>query len=130
MARKEKLQKPVKVEKTLGNEAGSGKRKYRAKPGTQSLREVRRQQKSTTPLLKKTPMNKIIRDIAKDVQFFPGNGAPRFSPGAIEALIAASEAKIVHFMRSINYIACQRGGKTITLKDVKTFKALEKITPV
>jgi histone H3/H4 len=64
------------------------------------------------------------------VQFFPSKGPLRFSPGAIEALIIASEAKLVHFMRSINYIACERGGKTITLKDVRTFKALEKIKPV
>lgn len=130
MARKEKLQKPVKREAVKPKEAVAAKR--RAKPGKAALREVRREQKSTKTLLKKTPMGRLIREIANDpkIRFFPSSESPRFRPDAIEALIIAAEAKVVHFMRSVNFIACQRGGKTITLSDVRTHKALNSIKPV
>ncbi len=128
MPRKEKLKKPVKIEK-----AGPEKpAKRRSKPGKKALREIGKQQRSTTTLLKRTPMARLIREIAADpaTRFFPSEAPARFTPDAIDALIIAAEAKIIHFMQSTNYIACQRGGKTITLKDVKTHKALSQLKPV
>ena len=128
MVRKEKLRTPVKIEK-----AGPEKPvKRRCKPGKKALREIGKQQRSTTTLLTRTPMARLIREIAADpaTRFFPSEAPARFTPDAIDALIIAAEAKIVHFMQSTNYIACQRGGKTITLKDVKTHKALSQLKPV
>ena len=128
MPRKEKLKQPVKIEK-LDTKTPV---KRRAKPGKKALREIGRQQRSTDTLLKRTPMARLIREIAADpkTRFFPGEKPLRFAPDAISAIITAAEAKIVHFMRSTNYIACQRGGKTITLRDVKTHKELNRIKPV
>ena len=128
MPRKEKLKKPVKIEKAEPEKPA----KRRSKPGKKALREIGKQQRSTTTLLKRTPMARLIREIAADpaTRFFPSEAPARFTPDAIDALIIAAEAKIIHFMQSTNYIACQRGGKTITLKDVKTHKALSQLKPV
>lgn len=128
MARKEKLKKPVKH--VSGEPEKPAKR--RSKPGKKALREIGKQQRSTTTLLKRTPMSRLIRDIAADprTRFFPSEDPVRFSPEAIDALCIAGEAKLLHFMRSINWISCQRGGKTITLRDVKTHKQLNMIKPV
>ncbi len=129
MPRKEKLKKP---ERKPQHGEPEKPKKRRSKPGRKALREIGKQQKSTTPLLKRTPMARIIREIAADpaVRFFPGSAPPRFAPQAIDALIAGAEAKLVHFMASANFISCQRGGKTITLKDVKTHQSLNRIKPV
>ena len=117
------------VTSSAGQSAG---KKYRAKPGKAALRDIKRQQRSVETLLKRTPMARIIREIAADprTRFFPGQPAPRFAPDAIDALIIASEAKLIHFMRSISFISCQRKAKTITLQDVRTHKALNAIKPV
>lgn len=130
MPRKEKLKKPEKREE--GPVKNPVPMKRRAKPGKAALRDIKRQQRSTETLLKRTPMARIIREIAADpsTRFFPGQPAPRFAPDAIDALIIASEAKLLHFMRSISFISCQRKAKTITLQDVRTHKALAAIKPV
>jgi histone H3/H4 len=134
MPRKEKLKKPEKHSEKPEKDGLSAPmtKKYRAKPGKKALRDIKHQQRSTETLLKRTPMERIIREIAADpkTRFFPGQPAPRFAPDAIDALIIASEAKIIHFMRSISFISCQRKAKTITLQDVRTHKALNAIKPV
>ena len=129
MPRKEKLKTP---EKKVQPVDPAKPTKRRSKPGKKALKEIGKQQRSTTTLLKRTPMARLIREIAADpaVRFFPGAAQPRFAPQAIDALIIAAEAKLVHFLSSANYVSCSRGAKTLTLKDVKTHQNLNRIKPV
>ena len=45
---------------------GEVKKRYRYKPGTVALREIRKYQKSVEPLLRKAPFQRLVREITWD----------------------------------------------------------------
>ena len=66
------------------------------RPGMVALREIRRYQKSTECLIKRSPFQKLIREISQDYRVCPqGPGTPsiqvRFQSTAIAALQEAAE---------------------------------------
>merc|ERR1719213_594162 len=66
------------------------KRPHRFKPGTVSLRETRRFQKSTELLIRKLPFQRLVREIANDFKT-----DLRFQSSAVLALQEATEAYMV-----------------------------------
>ena len=85
------------------------KRKIRYKPGTVTLREIKKYQKSLKNLLPRAPFLRIAKQIAKDV----GGAELRFQSQALNALQEATEAYIVGLFEDANL--CCIHAKRVTL---------------
>ena len=73
-------------------------------------REIRRYQKSTECLIKRSPFQKLIREISQEYRVCPqGPGTPsiqvRFQSTAIAALQEAAENFIVGLFEDVNLLA-------------------------
>jgi len=93
---------------------GGIKKPRRFRPGTVALREIRRFQKSTELLINKLPFQRLVREIAGDL-----NKSLRFQSSAIGALQEASEAYIVGLLEDANICAIHAKRVTIMPKDIK-----------
>ncbi|KAF9418847.1 methionyl-tRNA synthetase [Podila epigama] len=89
-----------------------GSHRYRL--GTVALREIRRYQKSTEPLIRRLPFQRLVREIAQD--FKPDL---RFQTTAIGALQEASEAFLVSLFEDTNLAAIHATRVTIQPKDIQ-----------
>ena len=74
------------------------------------LREIRRYQKSTECLIKRSPFQKLIREISQEYRVCPdGPGTPsvqvHFQSTAIAALQEAAENFIVGIFEDVNLLA-------------------------
>ena len=70
---------------------GGIKKPHRYQPGLLALREIRRYQQSTECLIKRTPFNKLIKEISQEYRVCPeGPGTPsvqvRFQSAALATL--------------------------------------------
>ena len=90
------------------------KRPHRFKPGTVSLREIRRFQKSTELLIRKLPFQRLVREIASDFK-----SDLRFQSSAVLALQEASEAYMVGLFEDTNLCAIHAKRVTIMPKDMQ-----------
>merc|ERR1712167_137579 len=88
------------------------KRPHRFKPGTVSLREIRRFQKSTELLIRKLPFQRLVREIANDFKT-----DLRFQSSAVLALQEAAEAYMVGLFEDTNLCAIHAKRVTIMPKD-------------
>ena len=75
-----------------------------------ALREIRKYQKSTECLIKRSPFQKLMREISQEYRVCPqGPGTPsmqvRFQSTAITALQEAAENFIVGLFEDINLLA-------------------------
>merc|ERR1712100_757211 len=91
-----------------------GKRPHRFKPGTVSLREIRRFQKSTELLIRKLPFQRLVREIANDFKT-----DLRFQSSAVLALQEAAEAYMVGLFEDTNLCAIHAKRVTIMPKDMQ-----------
>lgn len=107
-------QLPVKQPRTTNISApGTGQvRRYR--PGTVALKEIRRFQKSTELLIKKLPFQRLVREIAAEI-----NSDLRFQSAAVGALQEASEAYLVGLFEDTNLCAIHAKRVTIMPKDMQ-----------
>ncbi|KAH7703377.1 H3 histone [Aphelenchoides avenae] len=90
------------------------KKKPRYRPGLAALREIRRYQKSTELLIPKLPFQRVVREIALDM-----NKDLRFQSAAIEALHEASEAHLTGIFEDANLAAIHAKRVTIMPKDLE-----------
>lgn len=90
-----------------------GKRKIRFRPGTVSLREIKRYQKSTECLLPRAPFQRLVRDIAKE-----HDADLRFQSQALMALQESAEAYIVGLFEDTNICAIHANRVTVMHKDM------------
>tara|TARA_B110000902_G_scaffold52546_1_gene60773 strand:+ start:18902 stop:19249 length:348 start_codon:yes stop_codon:yes gene_type:complete len=88
----------------------------RWKPGTVVLRDIRRLQKTTKPLIPHTVINNILRDQLK--------GEYRASANVVNVLREAAEAFMVERLRYSNAVAVSRGSQTLQQKDMQVVKAI------
>ena len=86
------------------------KKPHRFRPGTVALREIRRYQKSTEPLLRKAPFQRLVREIAQD--FKPDL---RFTETSMEAFQCATEELMVEMLQESQRFAI--AAKRITIND-------------
>merc|ERR1712010_234384 len=93
---------------------GGVKRAHRFKPGTVSLREIRRFQKSTELLIRKLPFQRLVREIANDFKT-----DLRFQSSAVLALQEAAEAYMVGLFEDTNLCAIHAKRVTIMPKDMQ-----------
>ena len=87
-------------------------RRYR--PGTMSLREIRRYQRSTDLLIGKLAFQRLVREISQYLA--PGL---RFQPSALLALQEAAEAYIVGVFDDVNLCAIHARRVTIMPRDLQ-----------
>ena len=89
---------------------GGIKKPHRYQPGMEALREIRHYQRSTENLIKKTPFQKLIREISQEYQICSDDpGTPsvqvHFQSTAIAALQEAAENFIVGLFEDLNQLA-------------------------
>ena len=89
-----------------------------------ALREIRRYQKSTECLIKRSPFQKLIREISQEYRVCPdGPGTPsiqvRFQSTAIAGLQEAAENFIVGVFEDVNLFAVHAKRVTIMPRDIR-----------
>ena len=94
--------------------AGGIKKPHRFRPGTVSLREIRKYQKSTELLVRKLPFQRLVREIAQEFK-----ADLRFQSSAIQAIQEASEAYLVGLFEDTNLCAIHAKRVTIMPKDIQ-----------
>mmetsp|Transcript_67737 Transcript_67737/g.190945 ORF Transcript_67737/g.190945 Transcript_67737/m.190945 type:complete len:138 (+) Transcript_67737:327-740(+) len=95
------------------------KKPRRFRPGTVALREIRKYQKSTELLIRKLPFQRLIREIAQDVQT-----DLKFQSQAVLALQEAAEAYLVGLFEDTNLCAIHAKRVTIMPKDIQLARRL------
>ncbi|XP_022172971.1 histone H3.3-like [Myzus persicae] len=90
------------------------KRKYRYRPGTIALREIRRYQNSTELLIRKLPFQRLVREITEQFAM-----DMRFQVSAVMAMHAASEAYLIGLLEDSNLCAIHAKRVTIMPKDMQ-----------
>ena len=103
---------------------GGIKKPHRYRPGMVALREIRHYQRSTENLIKKTPFQKLIREISQEYRICPdGPGTPsvqaHFQSTAIAALQEAAENFIVGLFEDVNLLAIHARHVTIMPRDIQ-----------
>ena len=91
-------------------------KKHRYRPGTAALREIRKYQKSTELLIKKLPFQRLVREIATEINL---STSLRFQSTALLALQEASEAYMVGVFEDTNLCAVHANRVTIMVKDMQ-----------
>ena len=122
--REEKRKKAaVKMAKKGGQKAPKGgvKKRYRYRPGTVALKQIRQYQKSTELLIRKLPFQRLVREIASDSEVIksPLCGKVRFQSAAVMALQEAAEAYLVGLFEDTNLCAIHARRVTIMPKDIQ-----------
>ena len=89
-----------------------------------ALGEIRRYQKSTEYLIKRSPFQKLIREISQEYRVCPDSpGAPsvqvRFQSTTTAALQEAAENIIVGLFKDVNLLAVHAKRVTVMPRDVR-----------
>ena len=102
------------IKKAAPAEGGmKDRKKNRYKPGTVTLREVKRYQKTTDMLLPRASFQRLVRSITMDMDH-----SLRFQSQALHALQEASEAYIVGLFEDTNLCAIHAKRMTVMKKDM------------
>lgn len=100
--------------KKVPKSEGVKKRKFRHRPGTMALRDIRRLQKSTELLIPKAPFQRLVRAIVNDM----GPTTFLWQTMALAALHEAAEAYLVGMFEDTNLCAIHAKRVTIMPKDI------------
>ena len=89
-----------------------------------ALREIRKYQKSTECLIKRSPFQNLIREISQEYRVCPvGPGTPsiqvRFQSTAIAALQEAAENFIVSLFEDVNLLPVHPKRVTVMPRDIR-----------
>lgn len=93
------------------------RKRYRYRPGSVALRDIRKYQKSTDLLIRKAPFQRLVREIAEDIS--PPNSDWRFQSTAVLALQEASECYLIGLFEDTNLCAIHAKRVTIMPKDMQ-----------
>ena len=99
------------------------KKPHRYRPGLLALQEIRRYQQTTDSLIRKTPFNKLIKEISQDYRICPGGpGTPsvqvHFQSTALAALQEAAENYLVGLFEDVNLLAIHTKRVTVMPRDI------------
>jgi histone H3/H4 len=93
---------------------GGVKKPHRWRPGTVALREIRRYQKSTEPLLRKAPFQRLVREVAQEIKL-----DLRFQSSSVLALQEACEAYLIGLFEDTQLCAAHAKRVTIMVRDIQ-----------
>ena len=88
------------------------------------MQEIRRYQQTTDSLIRKTPFNKLIKEISQEYRICPeGPGTPsvqvRFQLTALAALQEAAENYLVGLFKDMNLLAVHAKRVTVMPRDIQ-----------
>ena len=95
--------------------------KRRFKPGTIALREIKKYQKTTNPLIAKAPFGRVVREIVNQ------HGQYSLTPSALECFQTASEGEIVQMMEVSQLAALNSKRVTLQPKDIQLIMRIQKM---
>ena len=103
---------------------GGIKKPHRYRPELLALREICRYQQSMDCLIRRTPFNKLIKEISQEYRVCPdGSGTPlvqvRFQSTALAALQEAAENFLVGLFEDVNLLAVHAKRVTVMLHDIR-----------
>jgi histone H3 len=101
------------IKKTAPAEGGM-KKKFRFRPGTVALREIKKYQKATELLLAKAPFQRFVRAICDGI-----DGQLRFQANALLALQEAAESYLTGLFEDANLCAIHANRVTVMKKDME-----------
>ncbi len=110
-----------------GGKVAAIRKKHRYRPGTVSLREIRKYQKSTDLLMPHAPVKRVIRDVGNEVANslkFPEG--PHWTRESCFCLHEALEAFGVEKLQDANLVAIYSGRVTIKPDDINLARRLAK----
>ena len=93
------------------------KRRYR--PGTVALREIRKYQRSSDLLLRKLPFQRLVREIAHQI-----NDGLRFQSTAIQCIQEAAEAYLITLFENAHMCTLHARRVTLMPRDLKLARRL------
>lgn len=99
------------------SKAGGEKRKYRLHPGTRALREIRKYQRGSGPLIPRATLARFVRELVQEARLTTA-GKLRVSDKAFAILQYVSEDMLIQWLRDCNYIAVSNNRVTITQSDM------------
>lgn len=112
-----------KPRKRLSTNGDGSRRPHRWRPGTKTLMEIRRLQKTGGVLMQHAPFNRLVRKIGE--KFHP---ELRYSADFLVCLQAFVEDRMVNMMKKANLVAIQCDRETVYLRDVKLARDLSEPT--
>ena len=122
---------PVTAKQTTGKRGPKGrplpggvKKPHRYRPGTVSLREIRRYQKSTDLLIAKGPYVRVIRELARKHKTYD-DGEYRWQGAAILARQTAAEDYLTRQFEDANVCAIHSKRCTIMPKDIQLVRRIK-----
>ena len=110
--------KPIRIVQAKPVENSNSKqrrRRRKARPGTKSLREIRKYQRSTELLIRKKPFARLVREI--QVKYNREN--MRWTAGALDALQHSAEDYLVKLFEESNMCGIHARRVTIMVKDMQ-----------
>ncbi|KAE9412855.1 hypothetical protein Angca_002902, partial [Angiostrongylus cantonensis] len=93
---------------------GGVNKPHRYRPGTVTLREIRRYQKSTALLISKLPFHRLVRKVAQDYR-----ADVRFQSSAVMTLQEASGAYLVGLFEDTNLCTVHAKRVTVMAKNIQ-----------
>ena len=102
---------------------GGIKKPHRYHLGLLALHEIHRYQQSTESLIRRTPFNKLIKEISQEYRIYPdGPGTPSvqvcFQSTALAALQEAAENYLVGLFEDVNLLAVHAKRVTVMPHDI------------
>ncbi|CAG2121876.1 unnamed protein product, partial [Medioppia subpectinata] len=100
--------------KRTGGENQIKQKKYRHRPGTIALKEIRRFQRTTELLIPRLPFQRLVREIAAEFK-----DELLFQSAAISALHESAEAYLVGLFEDANLCAIHSRRVTVMPRDIQ-----------
>ncbi len=96
-----------------------GAKKFRWRPGTVALRQIKKYQKTTDLLLRKAPFQRLVRELATGHK-----DGLRWQASAVLALQEATEAYVVGLLADSNLAALHAKRVTLFARDLQLARRL------
>jgi histone H3 len=96
-----------------------GAKKFRWRPGTVALRQIKKFQKSTETLMRKAPFQRLVRELATGHK-----EGLRWQASAVAALQEATEAYVTGLLSDSNLCALHAKRVTLMARDVALARRL------
>jgi histone H3/H4 len=97
--------------------AAASPRKHRWRPGTVALREVKKYQASTEPLMRRAPFYRLVRELSQ-AQHQGGQVSTRWQASALQALQEATESYVIGLLADAHLLALHAKRVTLMARDV------------
>lgn len=99
-------------------------KKHRYLPGTVALREVRKYQKSSNVLIQRAPFQRLVRDVATEVE---PDKTFRFTSNFMSCFQELVETRVTEILRNSNEVAIHAGRETVFPEDIDLIVRLHKL---